>query len=353
MDAMSALRDNRGFHPELEDDHGYLFVDSCVQAFDDADWEMANKHGATTFSVTFSLPWTGVEEALGDAMKWRLVTRQHDTIDLAESADDIRAAHEEGKATLLMAAQDGSFIGDELHRIEAFYELGLRMLIPSYNRMNMICAGCNDQVDPGLTKFGERVVEEANRVGLLLDCSHLGKQSAMDIMDKSDDPVVFSHSNVNEVVDCYRNLDDERILTCAEGGGVIGLTNYGPFVRKEGQTEWPTLDDFIDHLNYVVDLTGSTDHVGIGTDMCLGTYPDWMGTSGWKEPDYLVDEHSDMYNDYMDGGSHSPDRHLKDFNSYPDVVNLIDKLEEHGYSDEDISKILGGNYLRVFDEVWD
>lgn len=348
---MASVRENKGFHPTLDDDHGHIFIDSCMQAWPDADWPVANEHGVTTYSVTAWRPYADVEEALEQMMYWRLVTREHDSVDLIETADDIVAADEAGRASLLVASQDGSFIDDKLHRIEAFYELGLRMMIPTYNRINGICGGCNDASDPGLTLFGERVVEESNRVGLLLDCTHLGKQSSMDIMEHSDDPVVFSHSNAKEVVDCYRNIDDEQILACAESGGVIGLAPFGPFTRKPGQTEWPTLEDFIDHIDHVVDITGSTKHVGIGTDMSLGTYPDHEDHP-WGEPDYISSEHTDKYAEYITGDVRSPRRALQDFNDFTQVTNLIDALDEHGYSESDISNFLGENYLRVFDEVW-
>jgi len=173
----------------------------------------------------------------------------------------------------------------------------------------------------------------------------------MEIIEQSDDPVVFSHSNAKEVVDCYRNIDDEQIKACADNGGVIGLAPFGPFTRKEGQTEWPTIDEFMDHVDHVVEITGSTDHVGIGTDMSLGTYPDHE-SKPWGEPDYISSSHVDAYSDYVTGDVRSPKRALRDFNCYPQVTNFIAELEERGYTDEDIGKMLGENYLRVFDEVW-
>ncbi len=346
---MPSLRENRGFHPEIEDDHGYLFVDSCMQAWPDAEWEIANRHGVTAYGVTAWTPHAGVDSALSGLMYWHLIARTHDHIRVVETVDDIRFAKAEDDAALLLASQDGAFIGDELHRIEAFYRLGLRTMIPSYNVNNNICGGCLDRSDPGLSYFGERVVEECNRVGMVLDCSHLAERSSLDIIEASDDPVLFSHSNADAVVEHPRNLSDEQILACAENDGVIGLVPFGPFTLKDGQTEWPTVDDFMDHLNHVVDLVGSTEHVGIGTDFSLGSYPDHEDDP-WGEPDYP--NYSERYDAVVTDRFRSPRRFLDGFHQYPQVTNFIEALEEHGYSESDIANILGESHLSLFERVW-
>lgn len=346
---MSSLRANKGFQPTIEQDHEYVFVDSCMQAWPDAEWETANRLGVTALGVTAWDPGADLDEALEGLMYWHLVARRHDNVVTVETADDIRQAKADDEVALLLASQDGTFIGDNLHRIEAFHRLGLRTLIPTYNRANNICAGCLEATDAGLTRFGRKVVEECNRLGLVLDCSHLGYRSSLDIIEESDDPVVFSHSNVRHLADNPRNIVDDQIEACAEAGGVIGLAPFGPFIKRADQDEWPSLDDFLDHVDHVADLTGSTDHIGIGTDLSLGTYPDHEHDP-WGEPDYP--DVSKDYNEAVTGNVRSPKRMLRDFHMYPHVTNLIEKLHERGYDDRDVEKILGGNYLRVYDEVW-
>jgi membrane dipeptidase len=320
-----------------------------MQAWPDADYEKAHLHGVTAYGVTAFRPHSQLDQALELLMFWHLIAREQSEIIVVEKAEDIRRAKTEGKAALLLAAQGGDFIGGKLHRIEAFYRLGLRMMLPAYNRSSLICDGCLDRTDGGLTRFGQLVVKECNRVGLLLDCSHVGRRATLEVIEQSDYPVVFSHSNPAAVVDSPRNITDEAIKACAAKGGVIGLVAWGPLVLKKGQTEWPTVDDFIDHVDHVSELLGSVDNIGIGTDFSLGTYPD-HAHDPWGMPDYPV-FHAE-YGRLITSDVRSPMRALKDFNEYPQVVNLIGGLEKRGYSKKDIAKILGENFLRVFEQVW-
>ncbi|MEX2535094.1 MAG: membrane dipeptidase [Trueperaceae bacterium] len=343
------VRPNKGFHPLLEEDHPYIFIDSCMQAWPDAAYDQAHQHGVTAYGVTAWLPHATVDTALESIMYWHLVARKHPNLLIVSNADDIRNAKRDGRAGLLLAAQDGDFIGNKLHRIEAFYRLGLRMMLPAYNRSNLICDGCLDRTESGLTRFGVRVVDECNRVGLLLDCTHVGRRASLEIIERSSSPVVFSHSNPNAVAQNPRNIDDEQIRACAERGGVIGLAPFGPLVMREGQQEWPTLDDFVDHIDYVVQLTGSSEHIGIGTDMSLGTYPD-HSHDPWGEPDYPAI--GETYSKLVTGDVRSPMRALRDFNSFSHVPSLIGKLNERGYRDADVRNILGENYLNLFERVW-
>jgi membrane dipeptidase len=140
---------NKGIHPILAVDHPFVFIDSCMQAWPDADYENAHRHGATAYAVTAFRPHAGVDIALEELMFWHLVARQHPNLLVATRADDIRRAKREGKAAFVLASQDGDFIGDKLHRVEAFARLGLRLLILAYNVTNRLCDGCLDRVRHG------------------------------------------------------------------------------------------------------------------------------------------------------------------------------------------------------------
>jgi membrane dipeptidase len=344
----SELRPNKGFHPFLDVPMPYLFVDACMQAWPDADYANAHRHGVTAYAVTAIMPHASAEVALEQLMFWHLVARQHEPVHVATSAADIRAAREAGEAALIIAAQDGDWIGQKLHRIEAFYRLGLRIMLPAYNAANMICGGCLDN-EVGLTKFGELVVAECNRVGLLLDGSHVSRRATLEMMALTQDPFVFTHSNCRVLVDSPRNVDDEQIRACAATGGVIGLANFGPFTKPAGSRAWPDLDELLRHVDHIAQLTGSVDHIGIGTDMSLGTYPDHTHDP-WGEPNYL--NPGGDYATVITGDVRSPRRALRDFNAYPQVLNFADKLLARGYADTAVHQILGENFLRVFERVW-
>jgi membrane dipeptidase len=344
------VAENKGFHPVLDEDIPYIWIDSCMQAWPDADYPNAHRHGVTAYCVTAWRPHATIEQALEEGMFWHLVARQNPNLIVAETAADVRRAKQEGKAAWIITAQGGDWIGFKLHRIEAMYRLGLRMMLPAYNRTNQICDGCLDKTDSGLTRYGELVVDEANRVGLLLDCTHIGKRASMEIMERSTAPTVFSHSNPKAIVDNPRNIDDEQIKACIAKSGVIGLAPWGPIVMKPDQNEQPSVDDFVEMVDYVAQMAGTTDNIGIGTDMSLGTYPD-HDHDPWGEPEGYLDVAGD-YTKYVTGDVRSPRRALKGFSGFTEVTNFIDKLKDRGYSDTDIGKILGENYLRVFDQVW-
>lgn len=347
---MTEAQVNRGFHPTLDAPTDFIFVDTCMQAWPDADYANAHRHGVDAMAVTAWMPHATTEQALEGIMYWHLIARQHPNLQVAYRAEDIPRAKAAGRATFVLTAQDGDFIGNKLHRVEAFYRLGLRIMLPAYNSASLISDGCLDRTDAGLTRFGMMVVKEANRVGLLLDGTHIGRRSSLEMIDASQDPIIFSHSNPRSRIDNPRNIDDEQILACAQRGGVIGLVPWGPLVFASNQTTWPTLDQFLDLIDYTADLIGTTDNIGIGTDMSLGTYPSHPHDP-WGEPTSLGTV-MERYERHVTADLTSPKQGLDGFSSYPEVLNLVQGLRGRDYAQSSIEGILGKNFLRVFGQVW-
>jgi membrane dipeptidase len=345
----SSQRTHGGFHSVLRADHPYIFVDTTMQIWPDADFANAHRHGVTAYAVTACRPHDDFDSVVEDLMEWHLVARKHENLLVAESVEDVRAAKKSGRAALVLAAQGGDFIGRKLHRVEAVRKLGLRQLLLAYNATNQLADGCLDRTSGGLTKLGERVVEECNRVGILLDATHTGKRSTLELIERSAKPVVFSHSNPSAIAPNPRNIDDEQIRACTARGGVVCLAPWGPLVMRPGKSHQPTVDDFVDMIDHVAALTGSSDHVGIGTDMSLGSYPEHEA-DGWGAPDY--GKPFAEYGAKVTPDPRSPLRNLDGFSDYAEVVPFIDALLRRGFSSEDVSKILGGNYLRVAAEAW-
>lgn len=345
----TAARVHGGFHSILEQDHPWIFIDSCMQMWPDADFANAHRHGVTAYGVTAFEPNDPLDTALEQLMFWHLVTRRNPNLLVAFTADDIRAAKGEGRAALVLFAQGGDFIDRKLHRIEAFYRLGLRVMIPAYNRTNAICDGILDRTQGGLSRFGYRVVEECNRLGLVLDCTHVGKKSTLDIIEASAAPVIFSHSNPKARCDNPRNIDDEQIKACIAKGGIIGTVSWGPLVMPPGGTSRPTLDMFLAMIDHVAQLAGNARHIGIGTDLSIGSYPP-HGADAWGDAEYP--NPSEEYGRVVTPDIRSEKRMVEGFDDYRQVVDVANRLLQRGYSEDDVSGILGGNYLRLFETTW-
>jgi len=345
----SELRPGRGVHAILDQDHQFIFIDACMQIWPDADFANAHRHGVTSYAVTAWNPDADLDSVIEGCMYWHLIARKFPNLQVISGVEDIRNDKQMGKAGFIITAQGGEWIGNKLHRIEALQRLGLRMMLLAYNRTNQLCDGILDWTEGGLSRFGKLVVQECNRVGIVLDCTHTGKKSTLEIIDNSQYPCVFTHSNPKSIVDSIRNIDDEQIKACAARGGVIGLAPWGPLVIDPDNPHWPTVDEFIDMIDHVAELTGSTDHIGIGTDMSIGTYPDHEHDP-WGEPDYP--NFTAFYGEHVTADIRSPKRALDGFCEYPEVVNVIDSLLARGYNETDIAKILGENFLRVFEIIW-
>ncbi|MHC4710211.1 MAG: dipeptidase [Planctomycetota bacterium] len=348
-DRRQACDAGKSVHSILEEDHPYIYIDPCMQMWPDADFHLAHRHGVTTYAVTAWDPHAAAASALKGLMYWHGVAREHEGLEVIRTTEDIRRLKREGRAGLLLAAQDGDWVGYELSRLQAFHEAGLRMMLLAYNANNQLCGGCLDRTDGGLSLLGQRVVEECNRVRIVLDLSHTGRRSTLEIIDRSAHPCVYSHSNVDALVPSPRNIDDEQIRACTSRGGVIGLVSWGPLVMKPGTTHRPTLDEFIGHIDYVVQMTGSARHVAIGTDMSIGTYPlhehDPFGAPAY--PSFTA-----RYNEHVTADVRSPERNVEGYSDYAEIVSVAASLLARGFSEGDVHDILGGNLLRVFGEVF-
>lgn len=339
----------KSVHTVLEKDPPFIYVDPCMQIWPDADLHLAHRHGVTAYGVTAWDPHSEMAAAVDGMMYWHGVTHEHANLTVIKTVEDVRRAKREGKAGLLLAAQCGDWVGYDLGRIQAMAELGLRMMLLVYNANNQLACGSLDRVDGGLSLLGERVVEECNRVGIVLDCSHTAKRSSLEVMERSDHPCVFSHSNPSAISPNPRNIDDEQIRACISGEGVIALVSWGPLCMRPNTTHRPTLDEFFQIIDYVVDMAGSTDNVAISTDMSIGTYPDHPHDP-FGPPTYP--NIAAQYNEHVTADFRSPKRQVEGFGDYAQIVQVAEGLSAWGYSDTDVRKMLAENFLRVCGEVW-
>ena len=277
---------------------------------------------------------------------------------LATSPAEVQANFEKGLVSLPMGMENGSPIEGKLENVQYFYDRGIRYITLAHSRSNHLSDSSYDEARPneGLSEFGKDVVREMNRLGIMVDVSHLSDDAFYDVMEVSTAPVIASHSSVRDFTPGFeRNMDDDMIETMAEKGGVIfinfgstfisqdSIDNYDAYkeavkayiesnnldsekdaekirsftksYRQRTPFEFADLNDVLDHIDHVVELVG-VDYVGLGSD--------------------------------YDGVGDSLPTGLKDVSTYP---NLIKGLLERGYSEQDIAKMLSGNLMRVWREV--
>ena len=335
----------KGHHTPVETP--YIFIDTCVQIWEDTDYANLYRYGATAYCITTFRPHDDAGSALDAIANWYRIAQAYPTIRIAKTASDIVEAKHKGQAAIVINSQGGDFLGNHLDRLDMFHAMGLRMMLPVYNTRNAICDGCLEPTDAGLSRMGRAWVGACNRLGIVIDLTHTGERSTLEILDLTEQPVIFSHSNPKALVDNPRNVSDEQIRRCAETGGVIAPTNWGPLNLRAGRTTRPTLVDYLDAIDYIVELVG-IDHVGIGTDMSHGTYPDGDLIRGLPSKRSV----GGVYADHIEVAPRSRLRYIEGFDDYGQLPSVIDGLLERGYGEEGVRKVLGENFLRVFRDVW-
>jgi membrane dipeptidase len=256
---------------------------------------------------------------------------------LVRTPEDILRARTENKFGMILGTQGLHYIEDETALITILAKLGLRVASLTYNEQTQFGAGCLEPTDHGLTLLGIRAVQELNRSRVLVDVSHAGHKTALDIIEASDKPVVATHSNAYAVTPSGRNLKDDLIRALAGCGGIVGLSPYSPFCDKPGKPR-PDIEDFLDHIEYVAKLVGVR-HVAIGTDFFPHSKVKWENSTGRMYPG-MVRGH--IFEDlYAEG--------LEDHHEFPAIAS---GLKRRGFAPADITAILGGNAIRVLEAVW-
>lgn len=260
------------------------------------------------------------------------------------TAADIVAAKKNGKLGLLYGFQDGVAFETDLSRLDELYRLGLRIVQPTYNRRNLLGDGCLEPANAGLSLAGVQAVERMNEIGILVDLSHCGRQTAADALKHSKKPVAFTHTGCAALNDHPRNRTDAEIRACAEKGGVIGIY-FMPFLSEGKQ---PTAADVLRHLEHMIQVAGE-DHVTIGTDGGI--------SSEELTPEYK-ERHVGFVRQRREAGISAPGEteegylFANELNTPRRLETLADLLLARGHSSARVEKILGSNLLRVLTDAW-
>jgi membrane dipeptidase len=263
------------------------------------------------------------------AFRWWISRHPEDYV-LAETVDDIEMAKATGKLAVVFDIEGGTAVEAHPGLVEIFYRLGVRWMLIAYNKNNRLGGGCQDD-DTGLTKYGRQIIDEMERVGMVLCCSHTGYRTARDALEYSRNPVIFSHSNPRALKDHARNIPDELMRSCAQTGGVVSLNGIGIFLGENDNST----ETLLRHIEYAVELVGA-EHVGLGLDYVFDQ----------KESDDYIQTRPDMFpaeNGYCTGlAMIEPER-------FPLIAEALLK---RGHSEKDVRGIMGDNSLRVARRVW-
>jgi membrane dipeptidase len=280
--------------------------------------------------------WTEVIEDLG---KRACDVAHQDMVIKVEKVDDIYRAYREGKLGIVFVIEGAGPIENELDRIDILYGIGIRQMGVTYSESNYLGTGCKEPYDGGLTVFGRAAVERMNKVGMLIDVSHSSDQTMLDVIKCSSKPIIISHVGAKGVWNSKRMASDEVFKACAAKGGVIGI-EAAPHTTVSKAHPKHNIYSVMDHFEYVKNLVG-IDHVSFGTDV---TYADHCAVHKIISKELGVSEtHIDCEEVKYVAGIENPTEASH---------NIIRYLVKQGYSDEDISKVMGGNALRVLKEVW-
>ncbi len=293
----------------------------------------------------------GARQSFSDV--YNFIDEHGDRIQVVRSVGEIREVHRQGKLGLLFGWQSANVLSggrsDENDwwsdpprtNLRSYYELGLRICGIAYQIANAFGAGAIDG-HIGLSRAGRQLIEEIHKLRIVLDVGgHTGDRTSLDAIQMSSGvPIICSHGNVRGIANSTRNLGDEVIEAIAGTGGVIGVVAINDYVvrGKEmahlAESPWVTVDEMLEHAEYIRDLVG-VDHVGLGPDFTWGRSP--------------IRDRVLFGADAMDEG---PRRFVKGFENISELPNVIRALERRGWPEWHIQKFLGGNWLRVYEQVW-
>jgi membrane dipeptidase len=296
--------------------------------------------GCVTVTCGF---WEGPVETMDLLGRWRELERQNgDFIRIARSAAEIRRTMAEGRTAILLGAQNSELLGGRIAFVELFHDMGLRSMQLTYNNQNALGGSCYEAEDSGLARFGREVVREMNRVGMLVDLSHVGNRTTLDAINWSQKPVAVTHANPDSLFPHKRNKTDEVLRALRDKGGILGCATYRNIT---GDHYCSSVDNWCEMVARTVDLIG-IDHVGIGTDRSHNHTKvdyDWMRMGRWTRG--------------VDYGAGSVARPGKVppadwFEEVHQIGQIPAGLARIGFNAAEVEKIAYRNWLRVYEAVF-
>lgn len=320
---------------------GFLIIDGLNVS----NWESENvyrdlnKGNVNAINAT-TATWENYSQTLDNIAVWYSKFNNRTDISLVRKVDDIFKASDNGQVGIIIGFQNASPIENNLDYLYTFDELNVKIIQFTYHERNLLGNGCYERVDEGITNFGIDAIKIMNEVGILIDLSHVGIVTTMETIDYSEKPIAITHANPKSYHNVPRNKTDEALKLMASKGGIVGVTAIAPFLKKGNAS---TVEDYVDAISYTVDLVG-LDHVGVGTDFTQDQPEEFWRYIGSQQGTKFPSTFTDVT---------TPSNYPINFETPDKFPVLIDTMENKGFSSEEIAKILGLNWIRVFQEVWE
>jgi membrane dipeptidase len=304
----------------------------------EADEAAFRASGITGFHNAIGTGGPGaVDETFEFIAGWQgFAARNAHLFSLVGTAGDLDRARRERKIAVITGVQNAEHFRTP-EDVKRFYALGQRCSQLTYNTQNLLGSGSTERVDGGVSDFGAAIIKAMNDVGMLIDVSHCGDRTTLDAIDLSPLPIAITHSNCRALNNHPRLKTDEAIRKLADKGGVMGITGVRMFVRDREPT---TVEHIVDHIDHVVKLVG-IEHAGIGTDSDLNGYEDMP-----------PDQYKMLRESYKASYAFRDRIDTDGFDHPRKIFDLAEALIRRGYSDANISAVLGGNFRRLLGTTW-
>ena len=309
-----------------------------------SNWESENvyrdlrKGNVNVINATVAT-WENYSQTLANISTWYSRFNNRPEISLIKNVNDILESADNNKTGIIMGFQNASPIENNLDYLYIFNELHVKIIQLTYHERNLLGNGCYERSDEGLSNFGIDAIKIMNDIGILIDLSHVGITTTIETIEHSEKPIAITHANPKSYYNVPRNKTDESLKLMASKGGVIGVTAIAPFLKNGNNS---TIEDYVDAISYTIDLIG-LDHVAIGTDFTQDqpeSFWKYIGSQqGTKFPSTFTD-------------TTNPSNYPINFETPDKFPNLINTMKNKGFANNEIAKVLGLNWIRIFQEVW-
>jgi membrane dipeptidase len=304
--------------------------------------EFAALRAAGYAGIVESLPRQDLQTAVDALIGWRRRASTYpDAVLIALTASDFERAKRDRKTAVLMNFQDATMLEGDADNVEALHALGMRSFQLTYNHRNRLGDGCLERTNAGLSEFGVEVVERMNKVGVLIDLSHCGRQTTLDGIAFSNRPVAITHTMCEALRrDHPRAKTDEQLRACADKGGVVGIAALGYFLGPDPGRE-TTIADYANHIEHAASVAGH-EHVALSSDFPPQGIKSWATKENWYEPRLK---------------SFKPSYEVRwppwipELDSTDRFLNIARVLEQRGWTARQLELLLGRNWLRLFQDT--